>query len=189
LDYTFPPSFPPTAQDFISRLLVIEPHKRLGGSKPRYDQNDRSKIVEGGIKEIKDHEFFTAGWNELGIEGWEDIWKCEVPPMETGMTPPRVVVQPNFDEFEFDNFRGGNDDDDEEEIPYAEGYGPGSGRGRDGVSIEEDALEAVPTPTVESELTSSKTLEEGVEVEVLAETGEGWKDGRGNEGEKPDQKL
>ena len=62
LEYTFPPSFPPAAQDLISRLLVLDPRQRLS------------------VPEIRTHEFFSN-------VDWRNLWKQKAPKLR----PYRLV--------------------------------------------------------------------------------------------------
>ncbi|KAK8006528.1 AGC/PDK1 protein kinase [Apiospora marii] len=65
LDYTFPPGFPPAAQDLIERLLVLDPERRLT------------------IEHIKNHEFFD------GQTFGKQLWRMKAPRLRPYAPPPQ----------------------------------------------------------------------------------------------------
>lgn len=127
LEYDFPEDFPLGAKDLVQKLLVhlsqfilsgpvvpllrssfrlslslsqvLDPETRLGGGPT-------------GIAAIKSHPFFSS-------ISFADIWTCDPPPLETGITPPKIdqigefVMPPGFDD-------DGMDDDEE---VVEEGFG------------------------------------------------------------------
>ncbi|KAG0263434.1 pkb-activating kinase-like protein [Actinomortierella ambigua] len=58
LEYSFPPGFPRKAMDIVSKLLVLDPSKRLGGN--------------GNFSDIKTHEFYD------GVD-WSRLWQDPAP--------------------------------------------------------------------------------------------------------------
>ncbi|KAK7977682.1 AGC/PDK1 protein kinase [Apiospora saccharicola] len=65
LDYTFPPGFPPAAQDLVERLLVLDPERRLT------------------IEHIKNHEFFD------GQTFGKQLWRMKAPRLRPYAPPPQ----------------------------------------------------------------------------------------------------
>ncbi|KAF9972513.1 pkb-activating kinase-like protein [Actinomortierella ambigua] len=66
LEYSFPPGFPRKAMDIVSKLLVLDPFKRLGG-------NDHPE-------DIKNHEFYD------GVD-WSRLWKDPAPKLLPYLPP------------------------------------------------------------------------------------------------------
>jgi len=56
---SYPSSIPPVARDFIEKMLVLNPKKRLGGT--------------GGLREIQQHQLFTS-------LDWEKLARLEIEP-------------------------------------------------------------------------------------------------------------
>jgi len=69
LEYTFPPGFPPDAQDLVERLLVLEPERRLG------------------IEYVKGHKFFE------GVTWGRSLWRTKAPRLRA-YTPPSSSGEP-----------------------------------------------------------------------------------------------
>lgn len=67
LDYQFPDGFPSDGRDLVSRLLVLDPNQRIGGSPEK-----------GGINEIKTHPFFAS------ID-WDRLWDLAPPILQPGI--------------------------------------------------------------------------------------------------------
>ncbi|KAG0225306.1 pkb-activating kinase-like protein [Actinomortierella wolfii] len=66
LEYSFPPGFPRTAMDIVSKLLVLDPNQRLGGN--------------GRVEELKMHEFYH------GVD-WSRLWKDPAPKLLPYLPP------------------------------------------------------------------------------------------------------
>lgn len=103
VDYTFPPSFDPIAEDLVRKLLVLDPLSRLGGGSGKED----------GIEAIKSHPFFE------GIT-FDTIWKIDVPELSSGIVGPKVeekgefVMPVGFERFVDDSDDEGAIDSEEE---------------------------------------------------------------------------
>lgn len=76
LEYELPEAVPEDGKDLIRKLLVLDPQKRLGASKPL------------GIEAIKQHPFFAP------ID-WSTLWTVTPPPLQTGINPPAPRPQPS----------------------------------------------------------------------------------------------
>ncbi|KAF8064131.1 kinase-like domain-containing protein [Lyophyllum atratum] len=76
LQYTFPEGFDDDARDLVSRLLVIEPEKRLGAGGEGEVNSTRA---------LKAHPFFaTVNWNT--------VWEDPHPPLESGLRLPAEPI-------------------------------------------------------------------------------------------------
>lgn len=98
LEYDFPAEFPEDARDLVSKLLVLDPLQRLGSKR--------------GVEEIKEHRFFAS------ID-WNTIWTQDVPPMQTGITPPTVYA-PQILALEESSIDASGDEGDAEESIFPE---------------------------------------------------------------------
>ncbi|KAI9251731.1 kinase-like domain-containing protein [Sporodiniella umbellata] len=78
LEYSIPSDFPPIAKDFVQKLLISDPSKRLG--------------AEGGIDSIKAHSFFD------GID-WDTIFESNAPAIKERLAEDlrRNPPPPQFD--------------------------------------------------------------------------------------------
>ena len=67
LDYHFPESFPSSAQDLVSRLLIEEPQQRIGSPQICTPQEmDLLALGASDLAEIKMHSFFEGiDWERL----------------------------------------------------------------------------------------------------------------------------
>lgn len=94
LDYTFPPGFPPDAQDLVSKLLVrLSPSPRVSLT-PSQVLDPLARLGGGpeGIEAIKSHPFFTSS---PSID-FRTIWTTAPPEIETGLAPPRKEERGEF---------------------------------------------------------------------------------------------
>ncbi|KAJ2703940.1 serine/threonine protein kinase, partial [Coemansia spiralis] len=83
LNYTFPPDMPPHARDFIERILVLEPEKRLGATQ------------RGGFAELKAHPFFHGfDWHDLPVRTPPQMAGATLGPSEARIAPPAIPPKP-----------------------------------------------------------------------------------------------
>lgn len=105
LEYNFPGSFPTVAKDLVQKLLVLDPHVRLGSEET------------GGVEALKAHKFFE------GIQ-WDQLFTSEAPKLRPFL--PKMDGMNEYDLTSENNVffqRQGHSFDDIARDPFEDDYG------------------------------------------------------------------
>ncbi|CAO3668446.1 unnamed protein product [Umbelopsis ramanniana] len=128
LEYNFPGSFPTVAKDLVQKLLVLDPHVRLGSEET------------GGVEALKAHKFFE------GIQ-WDQLFTSEAPKLRPFL--PKMDGMNEYDLTSENNVffqRQGHSFDDIARDPFEDDYGSearvsmASGNGSESVTPDENSM-------------------------------------------------
>lgn len=122
LDYQFPQGFPSAARDLIEKLLVsrvsfvvhLRDNYLMINNVSNQVLDPEQRLT---VDAIKNHRFFT----ESPSMDFDTIWTIDPPPIETGLTKPRLeqkgefVLVGEFDGEENDEQDGAEDEDGDDE--------------------------------------------------------------------------